>query len=613
MAYNLSIQQEPSRIHPERIPAEMRALPQWVCWRYETRDGNPTKVPYRARGWGRASSIDPETWGTFEQALKAMERHQHDGIGFMFAGDWVGVDIDKCLDPDTGIRAPWAIELLVHFAQGAYMEISPSGTGIHIIGKGQIPGKRNKTTYQTGAVELYDATSPRFFTVTGNALPETSPPDDISAGLATVYQMVFPPEPAPPPLRVLPSLTLDDQRVLELAFRASNGAETRRLYDGDKSGCGDDHSGADLALQSRLAFYTQDPDQLDRLHRGSGLYRKKWERADYRERTIGKALQQRETYNPSRPTALPERETLPAAHTPEVAALQARIEQLERDVAAERERADRAEEIALRAVRLEQVLAERDEQVRRIARKLDAVVSVLKSGSMDPIDKIATIGSVLHLEARERLRKHTDPELGVRAKRTEVAASFGISEDSVTKAWKKLEDAGYWKRSETSWWNPEEGTGKKPHTETSVWFSVEGDHIERMAALAQVELPRNQGGKREKKPKVVCQNCGKTHIDRKVYTECQDCGIKWDDNSYDINERIEQENAEIEAEIERETLVASHNQDKNIETLPAAHTPTVDATPPLPPKQGRLQIIPPPVDGIGEFNPHEDYRQWRVN
>ncbi len=591
-------------------PDQLAAFPQWVGYRkvWVPERGKYTKKPVRPADGSPGSSTDSTTWATFHEALEATERLGLDGVGFVLteSDPFTVIDLDGCRNPETGEIEDWAWEIVQRF--NTFTEISPSGTGLHIVTSGRLPvsGRRK------GPIEVYY--SGRYVTVTGKALEGYTEIRERTDELARWFTEIFPaPEPQDTVCRAIPTLSLDDQHVLELAFRASNGAETRRLYDGDKSGCGDDHSAADLALQSRLAFYTQDPDQLDRLHRGSGLYREKWERADYRERTIGKALQQRETYNPSRPTALPERETLPAAHTPEVAALQARIEQLERDVAAERERADRAEEIALRAVRLEQVLAERDEQVRRIARKLDAVVSVLKSGSMDPIDKIATIGSVLHLEARERLRKHTDPELGVRAKRTEVAASFGISEDSVTKAWKKLEDAGYWKRSETSWWNPEEGTGKKPHTETSVWFSVEGDHIERMAALAQVELPRNQGGKREKKPKVVCQNCGKTHIDRKVYTECQDCGIKWDDNSYDINERIEQENAEIEAEIERETLVASHNQDKNIETLPAAHTPTVDATPPLPPKQGRLQIIPPPVDGIGEFNPHEDYRQWRVN
>ena len=34
------------------IPAliELAGLPRWVLWRYEARDGKPTKVPYAADG-----------------------------------------------------------------------------------------------------------------------------------------------------------------------------------------------------------------------------------------------------------------------------------------------------------------------------------------------------------------------------------------------------------------------------------------------------------------------------------------------------------------------------------------------------------------------------------
>jgi len=35
-----------SAIIVENIPAELKALPQWLLWRLETRDGKPTKVPY---------------------------------------------------------------------------------------------------------------------------------------------------------------------------------------------------------------------------------------------------------------------------------------------------------------------------------------------------------------------------------------------------------------------------------------------------------------------------------------------------------------------------------------------------------------------------------------
>ncbi|PLS86750.1 MAG: hypothetical protein CYG60_05595 [Actinobacteria bacterium] len=65
------------------------------------------------------------------------------------------------------------------------------------------------------------------------------------------------------------------------------------MWGGDTSGYDGDDSRADLALCSMLAFWTGDEHQLDRLFRRSGLYREKWERADYRERTIRKAIEDR--------------------------------------------------------------------------------------------------------------------------------------------------------------------------------------------------------------------------------------------------------------------------------------------------------------------------------
>jgi putative DNA primase/helicase len=84
---------------------------------------------------------------------------------------------------------------------------------------------------------------------------------------------------------------MDDETVLRLALNARNGEKFGRLFAGDTSGHAGDDSRADLALCGILAFWTQDPEQIDRLFRRSGLYREKWERADYRERTIQKAIQ----------------------------------------------------------------------------------------------------------------------------------------------------------------------------------------------------------------------------------------------------------------------------------------------------------------------------------
>ncbi|MDP9455595.1 MAG: AAA family ATPase [Actinomycetota bacterium] len=94
---------------------------------------------------------------------------------------------------------------------------------------------------------------------------------------------------------------LSDAEVLALCRRAGNAAKFEGLYDrGDTAPYRGDDSAADLALVGVMAFFTQDPDQLDRLFRGSALCRDKWlRRPDYRRRTIERVLErQTETYFP---------------------------------------------------------------------------------------------------------------------------------------------------------------------------------------------------------------------------------------------------------------------------------------------------------------------------
>ncbi|MDP9411665.1 MAG: DUF3987 domain-containing protein, partial [Actinomycetota bacterium] len=92
------------------------------------------------------------------------------------------------------------------------------------------------------------------------------------------------------------SSPLSDEEVLARCRAAANSAKFLRLWAGDTGEHGGDDSAADLSLLSLLSFWTQDPAQLDRLFRRSGLYRPKWERTDYRERTIDRALTRGETW-----------------------------------------------------------------------------------------------------------------------------------------------------------------------------------------------------------------------------------------------------------------------------------------------------------------------------
>lgn len=85
---------------------------------------------------------------------------------------------------------------------------------------------------------------------------------------------------------------IDDASLLEIARAArGTGPLFARLWDGDTAPYSNDHSKADQALVNMLAFWTgKDTTRMDRLFRASGLMRDKWNRDDYRTRTLDLAV-----------------------------------------------------------------------------------------------------------------------------------------------------------------------------------------------------------------------------------------------------------------------------------------------------------------------------------
>ena len=177
------------------IPHSLRSLRQWVCWRWvwtvnKQGKGKWSKlliIPRVSRASrasatdpdasalsprNPASSIDPDSWGTCDEALEHFTRFGLDGIGFVFreGGGIFGLDIDHCRDVRTGKVTPRAVQIMKSF--GTYAEISPSGTGVKLIGFGKLPGDGLKKD----DLEVYD--QGRYFCVTGQladiSFPELS-------------------------------------------------------------------------------------------------------------------------------------------------------------------------------------------------------------------------------------------------------------------------------------------------------------------------------------------------------------------------------------------------------------------------------------------------------
>src|SRR5699024_9140408 len=116
-----------------------------------------------------AKSNDPNTWTTFDNALEELKLNSKDfdGLSFFFANGYAGIDIDYVEDDIMRYRSgDYEDNIVSEFmnATRSYTEVSQSGTGIHIIFKGEIPGNRRRKNN----IEMYD--EGRFFALTGKNL-----------------------------------------------------------------------------------------------------------------------------------------------------------------------------------------------------------------------------------------------------------------------------------------------------------------------------------------------------------------------------------------------------------------------------------------------------------
>ncbi len=151
----------------DKIPQELKTTPQWVCWKAVPKgNGKVDKPPVNPNNGQLAKTNNSKTWGTFTQAVKHYQSNGLAGIGFVFAADdpYFGIDYDHCLN--DGKVSSMQIEAHMD-SLWTYSEISPSGEGLHSIGKGKLPG-RGKPGEN---FEIYD--QGRYFTMTGEHFADT--------------------------------------------------------------------------------------------------------------------------------------------------------------------------------------------------------------------------------------------------------------------------------------------------------------------------------------------------------------------------------------------------------------------------------------------------------
>ena len=263
------------------------------------------KIPLSPITGCKISVKDRRHWMTYDSALQAVTAWGADGVGFIIAEPYWFLDIDHCLVNDDW--SDFAVELLAQF-RGAAVEVSHSGKGLHIFGRGIAPphGCKNRKL----GIEFY--TENRFAALTG-----THASGDIEFDatllLPDFVAKYFPPalenvtEPANSGNTVVP---VDDAALLAL-MRASKpnpfkqSASFKDLWDAHETALANaypavnersdglpyDASSADAALAQHLAFWTHnDMPRMERLMRSSALVRGKWsDRDDYLARTITQA------------------------------------------------------------------------------------------------------------------------------------------------------------------------------------------------------------------------------------------------------------------------------------------------------------------------------------
>ena len=171
------------------LPEEMRAMPNWSCYKtYINKEGKRKKVIISPKDGKFAKSNMPETWADFETAKRYCLRYRYAGLAFALTGGITFIDIDHAVDKSTGkILSPDAEKLLALFPD-TFSERSMSGTGIHILVKGSLPENALKRNDNKG-VEMYDCY--RFICMTGDLLSETTQLKDCADLIAQVnYEFV---------------------------------------------------------------------------------------------------------------------------------------------------------------------------------------------------------------------------------------------------------------------------------------------------------------------------------------------------------------------------------------------------------------------------------------
>lgn len=286
----------------------------WIMWKLQSVEGRPkpTKIPYSPITGHGADSTNPAHWSDYHTALNVARVTGMTGIGYMISeyDPYFFIDIDNCLQPDNTWSA-FALGICNRFP-GAYIEVSQSGTGLHIIcSTSEVPESFSSLNDQKIGLEMYYRWRFVAMTMQGKGDPDVDCTAGVLSMIADYGRVASDKNPdnwttAPRPDWDGP---IDDDELIRRALESKSAGTTfnnkasfkdlwnrnvealSTTYPSDQ-GKEFNFSSADMALCSHLAFWTGcNCERIEHLFNKSALVRGKWsERAKYRQDTILSAI-----------------------------------------------------------------------------------------------------------------------------------------------------------------------------------------------------------------------------------------------------------------------------------------------------------------------------------
>ena len=299
------------KLKKENIPMDMQMQKKWVA--FVIRNGKKIPIDPKPESGQKAASIsNPDTWGSFEQAVNMVEHGRAHAIGYAMTVDDVLVFIDvdyrpdRCTTKEEREEQERNYKAMVEAVKQCrtYMEQSISGDGVHVLAKGSISDELKTGASPLMPIELYGNGDKRFIIMTGHKMNEFDIEDsDYTIGVVrNIHKNYFPKKssssytsnntnseglPAAPVISPIEEPIRSDEEVIRLILKDKkaellwNDNWTQVLDENGNCDYDSQHY-SDCGLMRKICFYTGNcPSQMNRVFRKSPCFQNYGTKREY--------------------------------------------------------------------------------------------------------------------------------------------------------------------------------------------------------------------------------------------------------------------------------------------------------------------------------------------